>query len=120
VTLRQLTDLWVERLNLADWDIRVRYASKKELGENYGDCNWNPDERKARIRVRRPGVLRKDGEHLEDVLLHELLHLVLQGHAWEEEPYNVHIERADNALVEALIGGYGRVSIPRAALRRKH
>jgi hypothetical protein len=96
VTLAQMQTCgrqWQEKLGLKDWAISFSWGAKGDLGR----CYWHPDECHADVEVN------ARARDKEATLVHELLHIVIQGH--EDFPgYNVEVERAINKITAALLG----------------
>lgn len=94
--LRKRSDYWKERLNLREWSITVQLGTKKEMPDSVGMALWSAEELSAVVKIRR-------GEkEQEPTLVHELLHILLQGHANYDGVYDVHTERAINRIAAAL------------------
>lgn len=95
--LQSRCDYWKSRLNLKEWRIKIRWATKDEAKTNQGACNWSAEELTAEIYIDRK-------TDIESTVIHELIHPVLDGHMpngdWK---YDVHIERAINRLAAALV-----------------
>lgn len=97
MTLKRLRDRtlhWQKLLNLPEWSITVRRPKKGEGRGCVGLCYHWPEELIAEIVV-------KNGAG-EDTLIHELLHLVHDGHV-TNRPYDELHERALNRVTAALI-----------------
>ena len=101
--LQTRCDYWTERLSLGEWRGRVKVLLKtpkfllKTTGyESVGACWWSAEECRAEIYLRK-------GEG-ESTLLHELVHLVLQGHTTYKDGDEM-LERAINRLAAALLEG---------------
>ncbi|UCB61208.1 MAG: hypothetical protein JSW72_03940 [Candidatus Bathyarchaeota archaeon] len=107
---------WQTILRLRDWDIRVRI-----VGANWrksGDIKIDQDDRKAVLLVNR----RPKCENLEELIIHELLHLKLYGmdqmieellsivYGWEKDPKkefaNTQFMKLLESTVEDLTKGY--------------
>lgn len=64
---------WVNALRLNDWKITIYYTPEEEMGEALlGDVSWWLHLKEATIRLNQ-----KHAERYEEILIHELLHLVL-------------------------------------------
>jgi len=97
MSLRDLelrTAYWQGRLNLREWRISVRWGSAKEF---HGRIWWNTEELTATMEIN------KYTKNKEETLVHELLHLVLQGHEELTAEYDVNLEKAINRIAAALI-----------------
>ncbi len=84
---------WQKRLGLTEWFVAVKWGKLPE-GEA-ANIEWNHGRLTAEMTLRRG-----EGEH---TVVHELLHLRLEGHS-EPHPENLDYERAINVLATVLIG----------------
>lgn len=101
MNLRELKgqlEYWQARLNLREWSITLQWLTPKEAREFHGLCAWSVEDLTATIK------LWQRSPKLEATLVHELLHLVLQGHR-EYETYDPTLERAINRISAALMEG---------------
>lgn len=94
--LKERAAFWQGVLNLPEWKISVRWMTAEEGKKNLGHCKWSTEELTATVKIR------KGGNDHEATLLHELIHVVFQGHADYDE-YDAHIERAINRMTAALM-----------------
>lgn len=90
---------WQRVLRLGDWDITVRTVPSRDLIYLDGDpcdglTHWNTENMEADIKLRR-GVG-------EEVLVHELLHVALDGEGGQKE-YNALYERGINRIAGGLM-----------------
>ncbi len=93
--LQALSTLWQERLNLREWNITTRWG--KGMKNLHGQCWWDAENLVAVV------TICKYSRDKELTLVHELLHLVLEGHEEFKGP-NVIVERAINRIAAALVG----------------
>lgn len=92
--LQQLGREWQEKLNLREWSISYSWGAKGLEG----CCFWHPEELHADVEVSRRARAK------EQTLVHELLHVVLQGHLpCPGGEYDVHLERAINRISAAFV-----------------
>ena len=99
--LRTLVDQWKPRLGLENWKISVRWAKKGEVEEYcHGLVFWTTELATARILISK-----KSDDYLHTVV-HELLHIRLEGHLSEVHADDPLYEQALNKLAEALISGW--------------
>lgn len=84
---------WQGRLNLPEWRITVQWGASKST---HGEVTWKAEEFTATIWIN------KYSRGKENILIHELLHIVLQGHEECGGPASVELERAINRIAEAL------------------
>lgn len=94
---REKLAFWRNVLNLPEWTIAIAWGSKREMGDAVGTCVWSPEEMVADIRLAR----RQDNP--EQTIIHELIHVVLDGHKAMNGKYNEMQERAINRLADALL-----------------
>ncbi len=87
---------WKTRLNLPEWKIALGWGTVKDMEGDLGRCAWNVEELEAIVKLNR-----RDPQQ-ETTLVHELLHIVIQGHA-DYETYDPHLERAINRIANALM-----------------
>lgn len=85
---------WQRRLGLREWSITVEIVSKTNMPKVLGTCRWSTEETSALIE------LREDAD--ESTLVHELLHLVIDGHKVYKR-YSPPTERAINRIAAALL-----------------
>jgi len=80
-----LTQRWVKRLELQNWDIAVRFypRSSPELDDAIGRISWLAGRRAAFLKLCDPNDF-PESENIEGTVVHELCHLCIQGH--EEMP----------------------------------
>ena len=102
--LRKLLEFWVEILNLPEWKIEVKWGTKKNLEECVGRNYFSIEELDSLI------LIDKNGDDIEGTLVHELLHLVLDGHRDVDltNKYDPMLERAINRTAAAMIKLVGR------------
>src|SRR5579884_309177 len=96
--LQALAEEWARRLGMAEWTtINVLWANKKEQKEVTGCCYWHVPESLVTIKIDRAEPKK------EETLVHELLHVLLEGHLSEARPYDELYERALNRASAALV-----------------
>ena len=66
-------DIWQSRLKLNDWDIQLSCASYSRIPIALGVTEWMPEERRARMWIN----TESDKKDPEEVVIHELIHLVI-------------------------------------------
>lgn len=99
--LRTLAKKWIVALRLTDWEIDFELvANTEDLDECAGTCVWQPEYKTAMIKIagdQPPG-------EIEETLIHELLHVVLEGHKplTQTYKYDAMYERGLNVISEAL------------------
>jgi Zn-dependent peptidase ImmA (M78 family) len=70
---------------------------RQEMKDSNGFSLWNPEYNLAVV------VLARDGEHIRHTVIHELLHVRLQGHDYMPTKRSLTTEATINALAKALI-----------------
>jgi len=98
---------WQERMNLKDWDIRVKIVRADHLEpKTLGNISWDTDVKKATIDVLSPVdyPLPYDAmlADMEVTVVHELVHLELASLPRSAESRRVE-ERAVNEIAAALL-----------------
>lgn len=97
--LQARCDYWADRLNLREWHITATFGTAKQMHGDLGNVFWHTEELKATVRISRTVTAK------EETLIHELLHVVIQGHAPLTTPYDVNLEKAINRLAAAFMVG---------------
>ena len=110
--LRAFTEAWASRLGLGDasdggWEISVLWATKTHESSGLidadcaGSCSWMVEHKQAFIYVSRR--MNADWPEIQETLLHELLHIRLEGHLDRAKRYDAHYEHAINYLSKMLL-----------------
>jgi hypothetical protein len=97
--LERLCRTWQRRLRLSDWDVSVRIASLEEMGDEVGHIDYEDEQIWAEIRL-------LECPEIEANLVHELLHLRLDG--WAVEYHDPEKEKAINLLADCYLRAYPR------------
>jgi hypothetical protein len=106
IELQGRCDYWLNRFGMAEWiglrpnsplpRVRVLIRSRKKMDGNVGGCTWLAEECTAVIEILRG--------HGEETLVHEILHLALEGHTtYAEVKYSEMHERALNRLASGYL-----------------
>ena len=103
----QKLQIWQDRMNLKDWDIRVELLRASQLEpQTLGNIHWDTDTKKATIAVLSPldynlayQPMLKD---MEFTIVHELVHLELASLPHSEASRRPE-ETAVNQLADALL-----------------
>ena len=103
----QKLQIWQERLNLKDWDIRYQFLRRDQLEpKTLGNIHWDSDIKGARISVLDPRdyqLSKKDMlDDMEFTVVHELVHLKLSSLPRSEASRRVE-EYAVNEIAKALL-----------------
>mgnify|MGYP000901181915 CR=1 FL=1 len=96
--VRTLLSEWRDRLNLTQWDISVYWAASDIPPDIVGTCWWFTEEEKAEIHIRQT-----EDADVEETLVHELIHLSLEGHKEPKHSTDRHYEQGINKLARALV-----------------
>ncbi len=94
---RELVEAWKTILNIPEWTVSVRWGTKREMDGVVGTCVWSPEELAAQI------LLARTQENYEQTIIHELLHIVLEGHKPMNGRYSELQERAINRIADGLL-----------------
>nr|DAY45219.1 MAG TPA: WLM domain protein [Caudoviricetes sp.] len=101
VELKNLCDEWQALLGLAHWSIDVRVVRGAEIGNNRGQIDYTPVSEAAVIRLKDPmdyhGFFPCD---LEEKIVHELLHLIFDNTAAEEDAYEQVLDRMARVMLK--------------------
>lgn len=84
---------WQHKLNLADWRISIKWGAPGHQGW----CSWHPEEQYGEIQINKSTL------DPVSTLVHELLHIVLEGHQEHTREYSIPFERAINKIAAALL-----------------
>lgn len=91
-----------QRLHLEDWTISARFASPAQMEDAAGKTWWSTEHRNVEIWLLPEDELKKYNHRLRTVLTHELLHVVLGGHAEIPSTYDPMYERGLNIIADLL------------------
>ena len=95
--MRRECALWQDKLGLQQWKIELRHPHKGEMPEEWAACvSWSAEYASARILIHR--------KHMTlHAMVHELLHVCLEGYNERPRTYTPQYELALNKLTEALL-----------------
>lgn len=106
-----LVNLWKHRLGLLEWDVVVYIHDEDESSQARGSIYWNFETLEARLGLTHPMLFSRTAIGLiplEEIIVHELLHLVFHGvKAKEDSHRGVLFEQGLNRTMRALIKAYG-------------
>lgn len=71
----KLCHLWQSRLRLLDWDISFSLHNGYDLQGVWGECRAMDTKRKAWIKIADPSTVTEADYNIEQVIIHELLHI---------------------------------------------
>lgn len=92
------------RLNAPSWEeIDLKVVPRSEIESCDGICYWITEYRKAEMKIASCSEDPEPLKALEETIVHELLHIVLEGHAEHDENYDPNYERGLNVIANALI-----------------
>jgi len=97
--LRKVAEFWIDIFNLREWKIEIRWGTKKEMRDAVGLNYYSVEELKSEILIAKDQT---DAE-LESTLIHELLHLIFDGHKLPDDNYDPLHERALNRTAESFV-----------------
>jgi hypothetical protein len=105
VTIREARQILAEYralLDLGEWDIRVRWSRQRELPDDeWGSMLWNPDTATAIMVINRGARLTT--AEIRSTVVHELLHVTLQGHRDHTGVREPMFERGLNRIAGAIL-----------------
>lgn len=98
---RRLAHYWLDILGIPEWKEKlvVRWGAKKEMPDVDGLNFIEPEFVESEILL----WPRRSDEEIEHTIVHELLHLVVDGHKVPDTKYDPMHERALNRLATTLI-----------------
>lgn len=93
-------------LDMPEWSARTAFQFVKQLPDSdVAQCWWHTDERRAVISLMRNQKYRPDKRTIETTVIHEVLHLLLEGHddidGLRDPQYESALNRLSDALWEA-------------------
>ena len=94
--IRERAKHWQSRLKLNDWNICVQWGTVKKMKDEDGKVEFCSEDLSATVYIH-PKCTKR-----EETLVHELLHIVIEGDKTEDLKYDVHMERAINRIAAAL------------------
>lgn len=104
--IRKEATHWQRELGLGDWEIQVNWGrpaavpnfDKGEMeADSVGNVCWHTEESVAWV------YLRRGAGNVQETLVHEMLHVRLEGHREAPMRYDPLYERALNAIATALV-----------------
>jgi len=111
-TLTRLLRVWRKRIPMiSPWKIRIRLERADKMDGTLGRCDMYVEMQMAQITILHPDDRngKPEESNPEVDLIHELLHIVLDGHC-PQQRYSVPHEVAINALSETLYRAYHKNS----------
>ena len=111
--LRAIVAYWQPRLRLSDWDIQVEKVHPETLDCDWGQVKIHDVKKRAMIQVSDQEKIAEDKkwhESYEQVILHEMLHIVLTPLTPEDwkSPAGRAIEVIVHQMAETLLSLAGR------------
>jgi hypothetical protein len=99
--LRARLAYWQAALSLPEWSVHLRWGTAREMtcedgSQVVGLCFWSTEESSAMV------LLARNQDDHESTLIHELLHLTLEGHRPICKKYDAQYERGLNRIADAL------------------
>jgi len=95
--MRDCVKVYQEQLGLQSWNIKIKYL-KKNAENDAGCIYWMTELAAAQI------LVAKDELDPEHTIVHELLHLLYEGHKFGPNKYDRAYERGLNRTAELIVG----------------
>lgn len=92
--INTLVRRWQKKFGLADWKITVNVIPAEELNGCAGTLEWETEYHAATMTL----AAELPKPDLEETVVHELLHLLLEGHKSANSRYDAMYERGLNTL----------------------
>ena len=101
---KEIVEQYRQKFKLAHYDIAVKFDRKLKSDDDgsalCGCITWQPEYRQAQLHLN-PTVHSND-EEMRRTVVHELAHLLLEGHQQKPNEYSGQYEFALNLLAELL------------------
>lgn len=97
---------WALELGLADWAIEGTFVKETQSPDTCAEISWQPEWKEATICFRKEQHLLKTGRSMDHFIVHELLHLLLEGHKPITTEYDPSYEAALNTIASLLVNAY--------------
>jgi len=101
--LKKRVSEWASIIGLADWKIDAEFVTDTQTKDTMAEVSWQPEWKEAEILFRREAQLKKTGRSIDHFIVHELLHIVLEGHKTVIEEYDPLYEAAINNIASLII-----------------
>jgi hypothetical protein len=88
---------WQARLGLQNWEVSITVVEPEVLGDNEAETLWDPREALAEIKIKR------NVQDFKHTIIHELIHLRIQGHTDPPDKEDILLEVAINKLSAAFV-----------------
>lgn len=102
---------WQVMLRLQQWRVKIRYARAREMTTDMGDIAWgrcriNENHLKATVTVLHPDDYEDDEgrEEIESTVVHELLHLLMNGVRREQKAPDQAGDVAEEQVINVTAG----------------
>lgn len=90
-------------LKLEGWKIKAKIVTKVETEGAMADVNYESEWKTAKIASYSPEYLKEHfGVSFRQNLIHEMLHLLIEGHKPADGPYDPQTEFAINTIAEII------------------
>lgn len=109
MTTRQLKKRvadWQVVLGLSEWKIDAKFVKKTEIKNAIAETGWQPEWKEATVHFRSSAYIKLTGRSVDHFIVHELLHLLLEGHREPRSGYDPLYEAAINVIADLLIMKY--------------
>lgn len=100
---KKLIAYWQTELNLRNWKIDIQWAPAHEMSHDDAIASiwWFTEDEIAHVKLVKAAVCSDD--IFEETIVHEMLHLRLEGHRTIEKRYDPQYELALNRLAALLV-----------------
>lgn len=103
----------VKLLNLDGWKIKTTIVEETETQDALAETSWQAEWKEAEIHILSPEYFAENSLSFRQFLIHELLHILFEGHKELEGIYEPPVEFAINttsALIDQLLLSAGETS----------
>lgn len=97
---------WQVVLGLSEWKITAKFVKKTEIPNAVAETGWQPEWKEAEINFRFSRYIALTGRSVDHFIVHELLHILLEGHKEPRKGYDPLYEAAINIISDLLVMKY--------------
>jgi Zn-dependent peptidase ImmA (M78 family) len=96
---RSILKDYLERMDLTEWTVLLRWGKIAEMADVDGKCVWSPEYASCEILLNK----RQPDSSIAHTIVHELCHVALQGHKDHNGGYSAMYERGINRIATAIL-----------------